>query len=190
MIAMFGGAAGSGKTTIARKWCLSRTLAVHIEFDEIRDLIVAGRADPQVLTELQAAQYEVTVRACCALARTFADAGYDVAIDEGFGPEETLSLWKPALEDRDARLVILHPSLKSVLQRGASRAKHVLEEHVLTQHASVGRWPVHVRVDSSLQSIEETVQHASQVLTKSSLRQLATDMAHNTSLHPTSFADG
>ena len=67
MIALFGGAAGAGKSTIARLWCASRAKAVHLELDHIRDLIVSGRANPQVQSSEQASQYSHSVRACCAL---------------------------------------------------------------------------------------------------------------------------
>jgi len=44
LIVLFGGAAGVGKTPIARLWCKSRKKAVHIQRDEIRNLIVSGLA--------------------------------------------------------------------------------------------------------------------------------------------------
>jgi ABC-type transport system involved in cytochrome bd biosynthesis fused ATPase/permease subunit len=75
MIALFGGPAGAGKSTLARAWCATRPQAAHIELDEIRHPIISGRADPQETSELQEAQYRLSVEATCALARAFANGG-------------------------------------------------------------------------------------------------------------------
>ena len=50
---MFTGPAGAGKSTLARAWCATRPRAVHVELDEVRHLIVSGRADPQEPGPLQ-----------------------------------------------------------------------------------------------------------------------------------------
>ncbi len=136
MIALFGGAAGTGKTTIARLWSESRPCSVHIQLDEIRDLIIAGRTDPQVLTAKQGQQYSDTISGCAALARSFAGAGYDVAIDDVFEPEPTRELWLPQFIGLDVRFVVLHPPLEVALSRSTERHKRVQEHHIQSQHAS------------------------------------------------------
>ena len=47
-LVLFGGPAGSGKSTLAKAWCATRERSAHIQLDEIRSLILAGYADPQV----------------------------------------------------------------------------------------------------------------------------------------------
>ena len=84
---MFTGPAGAGKSTLARAWCATRPRAVHVELDEVRHLIVSGLAEPQDAGALQAEQYGTSVAACCALAREFVAAGYDVADDDAVDPE-------------------------------------------------------------------------------------------------------
>jgi len=123
MIVLFGGAAGTGKTTVARLWCRFRPRCAHIQLDEVRNLIVSGRVEPQNKTLKQGVQYQHCVTACIALARSFACDGYDVAIDDVFEPQPTNELWLPGLNGLDVRLVILHPPLEIALSRMANRKK-------------------------------------------------------------------
>ena len=150
MIVLFGGAAGVGKTTVARLWCESRVRFVHIQLDAIRDLIVSSLTDPQVPTAEQSAQYSHSVAACTALARSFARAGYDVAVDDIFEPKPTRELWLPQLRGFDVRFV--------------ARQKRVLEQHIRAQHASMSAWPPLHRVDSREQTPAQTLQHVVTIL--------------------------
>jgi predicted kinase len=164
VIVLFGGAAGVGKTTVARFWCQSRLRSVHIQLDEVRNLIVSGLADPQVQTAEQGAQYVHSVTACAALARSFAGNGYDVAIDDVFEPQPTYELWLPQFRGLDVRLIILHPPLEVALSRMASRKKQVLEHHILAQHSSMKGWPLSHRIDSANLTPEQTLERVEAIL--------------------------
>jgi predicted kinase len=101
ILLLVGGPAGAGKSTLARAWCATRDRAVHVELDKQRHLIVAGCADPQRPGTLQSEQYTLGVRACLALARTFLDASYDVAIDDVLEPPTFERNWRPLLAGLD-----------------------------------------------------------------------------------------
>jgi predicted kinase len=135
VLLLVGGPAGAGKSTVATAWCHTRQRAVRIDLDEVRDLIIAGQADPQVLIPLQVEQYELSVRACVALARVFLPAGYDVALETVFEPEDFSQRWRPLLAGLAWHLVILRPSLPVTLARSRARAKRVLEEHTMVRYA-------------------------------------------------------
>ena len=122
-IVLIGGPAGAGKSTLAAEWCATRGRAVHIELDKIRDLIVAGRADPQGAGEVFGEQYDLSVEACVRLAATFAVAGYDVAIDDVLEPPAFERVWAPALSGIPYTLLILMPELDEVLMRARGREK-------------------------------------------------------------------
>ncbi len=158
MVVLFGGPAGAGKTTLARAWCLARERAVHIELDEIRSLIVSGLADPQVSSAFQAEQYELSVAATCVLARTFAEASYEVAIDDVLEPETFQRSWRPRLEGLDWQTVIILPTLENTLSRAADREKRVLEDHIRSQHAACSEWPAPKRLDTTGLSLDESLQ--------------------------------
>ena len=163
LLVLFGGPAGAGKSTLAARWCATRERAVHIELDGVRELIVAGRADPQNPNVLQAEQYRLSVRACWALARVFLDGGYDVAIDEVFPPNAFESEWRPLLAGTEPQLVIILPSLEETLARSCRREKRVLEQHTRDQHAVSHGWPSAIRVDTTGLTVEESLALVRQV---------------------------
>jgi chloramphenicol 3-O-phosphotransferase len=151
VVVLFGGPAGAGKSTLARLWCSTRERAVHVEFDQVRGLIVQGLADPQQPGAVQEEQYVTAVEATCALARTFADAGYDVAVDDVLEPERYGRDWRPRLAGVETHLVVvLLPDLAETLVRAASRGdKRVREQHIRAQHDRCRAWPAEQRVDTT-----------------------------------------
>jgi chloramphenicol 3-O-phosphotransferase len=164
LLALFGGPAGAGKSTLARAWCGTRAQAVHIELDRVREMIIAGRADPQQPGERQAEQYRLGVRACVALARAFLESGYDVAVDDVFDPAAFDRDWRPLIDRLSWRMVIVLPSLEATLERSRARAKRVLERHTRDQHAASRGWPGQLRVDTTGLSVEESLRLVQRVL--------------------------
>jgi chloramphenicol 3-O-phosphotransferase len=158
VLLLVGGPAGAGKSTVSAAWCRTRQRAVRVDLDEIRDLVVAGRVDPQALTPLQAQQYHTSVKACAALARVFLADGYDVAIETVFEPDDFTRRWQPLLAGLPWHLVVLRPSLPVTLARSRSRSKRVLEEHTTNQYAATGRWSGDVQLDTSELSVARTVE--------------------------------
>lgn len=154
---LLGGPAGAGKSTLAAAWCATRERAVLIELDEIRHLIVAGRADPQVQNETQAEQYGLSVDACIALARVFVAAGYDTVITDPFDPPAYARYWSPALARLDHDIVIVVPALEETLTRSRGRTKRVLEVHTRNQHVAALGWPEARRIDTTGLSIEDSL---------------------------------
>jgi chloramphenicol 3-O-phosphotransferase len=155
---MFTGPAGAGKTTLARAWCATRRRAVHVELDEVRHLIVSGLVDPQTVGPAQAEQYDTSVAACCALVREFIRRGYDVAVDDAVDPDEFERYWLPRLGSIKCSVVVVRPSLKVVLERGTGRSKRVRPDVVRNQHAAASRWPTERTIDTTVQSIEESLE--------------------------------
>jgi chloramphenicol 3-O-phosphotransferase len=161
---MFTGPAGAGKSTLARAWCATRPRAVHVELDEVRHLIVSGLADPQAPGPLQAEQYDASVAACCALVREFVGGGYDVAVDDAVDPETFERHWSPRLGGIEHSVVVVRPSLGAVLERGATRHKWVRPGLVREQHAATSRWPIRRTIDTTGQSVEESLEDARRLI--------------------------
>jgi predicted kinase len=157
LLALFGGPAGAGKSTLARAWCQTRERAAHIELDAIRELIVAGRADPQQPGTLQSEQYAVSVEACISLARTFLAAGYDVAVDDALPPAAFERDWRPLLAGLKWHVVIVLPTLDETLRRSHVRTKRVFERHTRDQHQASQDWPAACRVDTTGLSVDASL---------------------------------
>lgn len=161
---MFTGPAGAGKTTLARAWCTTRHHAVHVELDEVRHLIVSGLADPQSAGPVQAEQYGTSVAACCALIREFVRAGYDVAVDDAVDPAAFERHWVPRLEGIEYSVVTVCPNLETVLKRSAGRPKQVRPDVVRDQHAAASQWPTGQTIDTSEQSVGESLEAVHRLL--------------------------
>jgi predicted kinase len=154
---LFGGPAGAGKSTLAWAWCRGRERSVQIELDQVRASIVGGYLDPQLPSSEQARQYEDAVRACCALARSYLADGYDVTIDDVLYIEAFESVWRPALGETKASVVILLPDLSTTLRRAGDRAKDVGDSVVVSQHHAASRWPASQRLDTTGMTVEESL---------------------------------
>lgn len=164
LLALFGGAAGGGKSTLAAFWCATRARAVHLQLDRLWESVVQGRADPLMPSELAGEQYGLSAQACIAAARPFLEAGYDVAIDDVFAPAAFTAHWQPLLGGLDWRLLIIHPELEIVLARGAARQKRVPAALVREQYAACEHWPEPRRLDTSGYGIEASVRLAARAI--------------------------
>ena len=160
----FFGPAGSGKSTLAKAWCGTRERAAHIELDEIRSFIVSGLADPQSDSPLVSAQYETSVDACCAIARSFVSDGYDTAIDDAAAPTDFTRYWEPNLAGLNWQIVVIRPDLETAFRRNEERAKSVKRDIIRRQHSASGDWPTDVTVDTTGISVGVSLERVLQVL--------------------------
>ena len=54
--------------------------------------------------------------------------------------------------------MVVRPSLEVVLERGAGRPKRVRSDIVRNQHAAAWRWPTGRSIDTTGQSVEESLE--------------------------------
>jgi chloramphenicol 3-O-phosphotransferase len=124
IVLLLAGPAGAGKSTLARAWCHTRLVAAHVQLDTVRNLLVQGLVDPRAVGELrQAEQWQASVSATCALVRSFAKSGIDVAVDDVMLPADVEDVWQPMLNGLLTHLVVVLPSLEEALARGRIRDK-------------------------------------------------------------------
>jgi len=148
-VVLLAGPAGAGKSTLARAWCGTRDVAAHVQLDHVREMVVRGLEDPRVPGPVQRQQWLASVRATCALVRSFAEAGVDVAADDVLPPGDAQDVWRPLLVDLPVRLVVVLPDVEEVLLRACARDKHVPAHLVEEQHRQCSAWVRGRRLDTT-----------------------------------------
>jgi chloramphenicol 3-O-phosphotransferase len=157
-VLLLAGPAGAGKSTLARAWCHTRLVAAHVQLDSVRELLVQGLVDPRAVGQSgQVGQWQASVAATCALVRSFAQSGIDVAVDDVLLPADAEEVWLPLLNGLAMQLVVVLPCLDEVLARGCRRDKHVPGHLVRAQHVGSARWPSHRHLGTTGQTVQESV---------------------------------
>ena len=168
------GAAGAGKTTIARHWADHRGVpTAHISLDDVREWVRSGFADPQVgWNENSEAQYRLARRTCGFAARNYLANGISCIIDDAVFPDRPaigLGGWKRHVGP-DLVPVVLLPGLDVVLARNAQRngVRRLDDEEVARIHGRMAGWygsglPI---IDNSKLDVPATVAALDQVLAR------------------------
>ncbi|MYS23739.1 AAA domain-containing protein [Streptomyces sp. DvalAA-14] len=140
------GAAGAGKTTIARHWADSRPApTAHISLDDVREWVRSGFADPQAgWNEHSEAQYRLARRTCGFAARNFLANGVSCIIDDAVFPDWPvvgLGGWKRHV-GAGLLPVVLLPGLDTVLTRNAGRSgnRRLSDDEVARIHGRMAGW--------------------------------------------------
>ncbi|WP_207476465.1 AAA family ATPase [Arenibaculum pallidiluteum] len=155
------GAMAAGKSSVAQALAERLPRAAHVRGDVFRRMIVSGTApmmpDP---TEEALAQLALRYELGCMVAERYAEAGFvavyqDVMLGRHLGAAvERLARWRPGV-------VVLAPSLASLIERERGRAKTVysdawtpefLAELVQEHTPRIGHW-----IDSSDMDVGGTV---------------------------------
>ncbi|PLW72456.1 hypothetical protein C0036_12520 [Streptomyces sp. DJ] len=146
MAVLLIGAAGAGKTTIARHWADHRPApTAHISLDDVREWVRSGFADPQSgWNEHSEAQYRLARRTCGFAARNFLANGISCIIDDAVFPDRPavgLGGWKRHVGPGLLPVVLL-PGLEVVLARNAERTgnRRLSDEEVARIHGRMAGW--------------------------------------------------
>lgn len=118
-VIVVSGLPGVGKSMTARVLARRFERAAHVEADRLQQLIVSGAVWPDAdgIGAEARRQLDLRLRNACLLARSFADAGFAVIVDDiviGEAVEELPSLLGG---DCDFRFVMLVPDFTHVKQR-------------------------------------------------------------------------
>jgi hypothetical protein len=140
------GAAGAGKTTVARYWADHRNVpTAHISLDDVREWMRSGFADPQSgWNDHSEAQYRLARRTCGFAARNFLANNISCIIDDAVFPDRPvvgLGGWKRHVGPHLLPVVLL-PGLEVVLARNAGRSgnRRLTDEEVARIHGRMAGW--------------------------------------------------
>jgi chloramphenicol 3-O-phosphotransferase len=166
-IILVTGIQAAGKSSVAQALAERLERSVHVRGDAFRRMIVSGREEMGAAEPSAEAvrQLELRYRLAATVADGYADAGFDVVLqDVVLGPH--LSAMAAGIATRPLAVVVLAPSGEAVRRRDADRqvargkvAYRAGEDSVadldryLREHTPrIGLW-----LDTSAQTVEETV---------------------------------
>jgi chloramphenicol 3-O-phosphotransferase len=168
LIYLITGVPGSGKSSVAVALMRHFPFGLHIPMDDLREWVVSGIAPPlPTWTEETTRQFRLAREAAAQVARTYADSGFAIAIDDVIFPEEAEALFVSRLVGHRVQKVLLRPRFEVALERNAARTNKGFDTSVLVEvtrrlHEDFERqdfegagWVV---VNSSDLSVEETVE--------------------------------
>ena len=115
------GGPGAGKSTVSRALLQRSKFGLHLPIDDLRELVVSGIAHPSLDHPPEAArQFALAHRAAAHHARLYAEAGFEVTIDDVLWPTSIHALLDQ-LAGLEVRVVLLAPGIDTALARNAAR---------------------------------------------------------------------
>ena len=118
-IVFITGMSGSGKSTVGRLLARRFDKCLFVQVDEVREKVVSGYARPEdgVFGEAAVEQFRLARAAVTDMARLYAEAGFDVVIDDVCVPFDFGEHYADLFDAEDVHRVLLYPSASVVTER-------------------------------------------------------------------------
>lgn len=118
------GMSGSGKSTTCRGVVEHFPQAMHIDVDQLRQMMVTGRAkpgQPDVVTEEWVTQLQLARSTATYMANLYASEGVDVVIDDFCWPPNFAEYYAALFENPAVHRVLLLPTQSALAERITKR---------------------------------------------------------------------
>jgi chloramphenicol 3-O-phosphotransferase len=161
------GVPGAGKSSVATALMQRFPYGLHLPIDNLRARVVSGMANPILeWTDETSRQFQLARQSAAQMARTYADAGFAVAIDDIIFPHEVQALCDAWLPGYPIGKVFLQPEVDVALARNATRTNKPFDTSILVdtiirlhqalaaQNFAASGWLI---IDTSEMDVEETV---------------------------------
>lgn len=106
---------------------------VHLPVDDLRLWVVSGMSDSVPWTDETERQFQIAEKASCAVARTYEEAGFSVAVDHCRNPKRLDEVVATYLSDLPVCKVLLLPELEANLQRNIERTNKEFDPAILEE---------------------------------------------------------
>lgn len=121
-IVLIAGSPASGKSTVAKLLAMRAKKGVHIPVDSLRDMVLGGLLHPGPSWSAALVEQLRIARAnAMAMAVNYANANFEVFIDDFWDPQSLLSEYESLVNRPDHLRIILHPSKATAMSRNAHR---------------------------------------------------------------------
>ncbi len=123
-IVLITGMAGSGKSTVGRLVAEHFSKSMHIQVDQLREMMVKGIdvPNPEGFTEGTYQQFQWARTATIFMAQLYASQGVDVVIDDVCVPPNFAEQYAALFKNPAAYRVLLFPTAPALIERVKKRA--------------------------------------------------------------------
>ena len=128
MILILTGPPAAGKTTVGPLLAAQLERCAVVDVDQVRAMVVQPHIAPW-RGAAGMAQLRLGAHNACILARNFVSAGFAVVLLDVL-TDATAQLYRTALADLEHRIVLLLPTLQTVIQRNQARGQWLTDAEV------------------------------------------------------------
>jgi predicted kinase len=121
-IFLLSGAPAVGKSTTGHALAAEFPKSIHIQVDDLREMVVSGLRHPGIWDAELSEQLALARESAISIARKYRERGYAVVIDDFYDPHSNLAEYSSLVDEAATHRVLLYPSERAAHQRNVERS--------------------------------------------------------------------